>query len=373
MPPDLKADLSQRVLEKMMSILKIRLLPVGQADCILVKFPDNSLAVVDCGSTTRDTGTLMAFSLLQNEEPHSAPVRFVLATHPDEDHCLGIPGLLRLCAPLRKIEAFYHCGAKLKIRRKGPGPAPGLLLDAVATAEELVQLTKIDVTKQVKSGDRISWDPPIQDFSIYVLNPAKGLIPSKPISSGESNDASVCLLITFGKVHVLLTGDIEGRAWAHVVKHSKFHYPDIMKVPHHGALKAKPPTAVLDSSPTTHWALFSTGSRVVDKPHPMTLDEFGGRPAWRMRCTGLGNKCHDSNAERYPLPSDNRTYPESLRQSLEFSERRSIFAEHNTLLGCCVNNEIIVTAEGKITHSVESKTCDDYSEHKKMSLSLKNC
>jgi hypothetical protein len=104
--------------------------------------------------------------------------------------------------------------------------------------------------------------------------------------------------------------------------------------------------------------LLSTDSQVPDKPHPKTLKEFKQRPLWRMRCTGLAKECPGSNAEHYPVPFDDRSYPEHLRQILEFSQRSSIFAERETLLGCCVDNEIIVTDKGEIIHSVDSKTCD---------------
>lgn len=339
----------------MMSSLRVRLLPVGQADCILLRFPDESWGVVDCGSSSHDTATFMALDYLARSEPQGMPLRFVVATHPDADHCLGIPGLLRHYTSNREIGAFYHCGAKRKICR---GRA-AMILDVVKTAEELRDAGRIALVKAVEAGESISWEPAIPGLSIYILNPPIGAVPLRPMRSEESNDLSVTLLITFGGVSVLLSGDIEGHAWARVVSHRRFRMPRILKVPHHGSLNGAPPAVVLDAGlDGVRWALMSSNSGVVDKPHLDLLRDLWGRPDWRTRCTGLSAHCDSANKEAYPVPADSRRYPDDLRQTLMFARRNSLFSQESTLYGCCVDNEISVDWSGAVSHSVARKGCD---------------
>lgn len=89
--------------------LSIRLLPIGLGDCILIRFPDSSWAMIDCGAgaAKRDAAS-MAAEMLEQEQPLDTPVRFVVATHPDTDHVGGIPAFLRFCK--RRVEEVFHCG-----------------------------------------------------------------------------------------------------------------------------------------------------------------------------------------------------------------------------------------------------------------------
>jgi hypothetical protein len=232
------------------------------------------------------------------------------------------------------------------------------LLSAVHRAEGLQQSGQIGIVKALCAGDRISWDQPVEGLSISVLNPAAGTVPDEAVRAGEANDVSVVLSIAYRGVTLLLAGDIGRDAWGRVVAESGFQQPNILKVPHHGARNGIPPMGVLGSANSTNWALFSTRSGVEDKPHADTLDHYWKRGMWKTRCTGLSPHCAAGNGERYPVPDDDRNYPQSLIQTLVHEARDKMHPQYRTQLGCCVNNEITIMEDGTITHSVDSKTCD---------------
>ncbi len=333
-----------------MGNLRIRLLPVGQSDCILIRFPDDGWAVVDCGS--KNAASSMALEFLHSQEPRDTPVHFVLATHPDADHAGGVAELLSFSK--RDIKAFYHCGVERKMEQ-GRGSR---FLSLPRRAIELREQGRIGDVRALAVGDQLSLDPPIDGLSLAVLNPTPEFVGSRVVKQGASNDISVVVQITYGNSAVLLAGDIEQTAWLRVVARPEFRPPHVLKVSHHGALNGVPPNEVLEPLNAARWGLFSTGSSVKDKPHLTVLESFWGSPSWTTRCTGWSPHCTEADKEYYPARANQLQYPESLRQSLRFSGRSKLYEEEETRFGCCLDNELTIEADGSIHHSVGSKSCN---------------
>ena len=338
-----------------MGDLRIRLLPVGKGDCILLRFPDESWAVVDCGGD--NSAARQALAILRRETPRDRPLRFVLATHPDKDHVSGMMTLLELC-PIR-IEAFYHCGVQ---RELDAGTEQGFL-DYLGLAQKLCRSGEIGVVSPLCAGHTIQLNPPIEATRILVLNPGQNRSSQGPVRNArDRNNVSVVLQIEFHGTSILLPGDIEDVGWTSVLARREFRSPRVLKVPHHGSLNGKPPQRVLAQRESGRYALLSipTGDRRF--PDPRTLGELWNH-SWRTRCTGWSPSCDPSDQERYPVALDDPSFSESLRFALLLAYRgQRLVVPYHSEIGCCVENELAIAPSGQIAHSRPSKTCDRRSE-----------
>jgi hypothetical protein len=330
-----------------MAELRIRLLAVGQGDCLILEFPDRSLAVIDCGGMSTAANVALAFlnPLLQE----GRRLRFVLATHPDKDHVEGIPALLVGLA--RKPDVFYHCGVRRRFRE---GTKVGNLR-CVEIAREVLGEERV-ISRQ--AGDSIDLD--VGQPTILVLNPAPScVIQGEVRSHHERNNVSVVLQLDFRGTVILLCGDIEQAGWTNVVERPEFRVPNVIKAPHHGARNALPPPGVLNHLGNGAWILLSTDSAVPDKPHPDVLQAFWDTPA-RTRCTGWAPHCAASEQQPCPATRGAVSWPESLRQAYLLRPPQQILqADAGTGVVCCGDHELVLDAAGTAEHSVDCKWCDE--------------
>jgi beta-lactamase superfamily II metal-dependent hydrolase len=339
--------------------LRIRLFPVGLGDAILVHFPDASWALIDCGWTDQGDTAQKVLTFLNHEKPSDTPVRFVLATHPDNDHVGRIRAFLAQCP--RKIEAFYHCG----VARGTADGATTEKMDYLSYAHSRSARGLIGPVRVLQDGEEVPLDPPIEGLAVVVLNPDKKTVERRAARSASArNNAAVVLQITYGGVHILLPSDIESAAWKRVVEAAAFHPPHVLKVSHHGARNGIPPVQVSEAIPDRgpRWALLSTPSDEKSKPHPEVLTWFWDKPGWRTRCTGWSSWCETGDQEPYPVETGATSYPVGLMEALGVQGKRGVDAL-GTHLGCCVNNEIVVRADGTVCHSHDpaagrAKSCD---------------
>lgn len=336
--------------------LTIRLLPVGLGDCILIRFPDASWAMVDCafGAARRDAAS-MAVEFLNQQPPLDAPVRFIVATHPDTDHVGGIPAFLKLCK--RRVEAVFHCGVERALKS---GAKEYRYLDEVL---RLSRDDRIGPVKPICAGQRIEFSPQIEGLEIVCLHPdSKTVARGAACSASERNNASVVLQITFYGITVLLSGDIEQRGWSSTIQYPEFQSPRVLKVSHHGAKSGLPIgeafQKVFAVPEQICWALLSTPTGDPSKPHADVLQAFSTMPHWTTRCTGWSPHCYPENRQSYPFAPDDERCPRSLREAL-LAPIRGTDAVLYQDIGCCLNNEVVIRADGTIRHIMQSKCCSD--------------
>lgn len=342
-----------------MSDLRIRLLPVEFGDCILLRLPDDSWAIVDAGGKK---AAEQAAGILQNTQPTGKPVRFILATHHHADHIGGMPTLLGLCP--KPIGAFYYCPVE---REVDDGTQRGFL-DYVQLARGLQTSGQIGTVSALRAGHVIALplSPPNLVLRMAVLHPGQAQVDQGPVSgNSELNNASVVLQMDFHGVHVLLAGDIEDSAWSHVLGRPEFEPPRVLKVPHHGSINGRPPQRFFDQVESGAWALLSTPTENPRFPDPRTLSAFW-EASCMTRCTGACPDCDLSNQELYPVRLDDRKYSESLRVTLLLTYGSGgLRIPYESRIGCCVENELVIAPSGRIAHSRPSKTCDDCSQSRR--------
>jgi competence protein ComEC len=138
----------------------------------------------------------------------------VVNSHPHEDHLGGVPAVLDNIQVGRYI-----------------APPQEHTTPLVLKVQELLEEKKIPVS-YVKTGAEINLD---SNVKISVLGPPQTLFSG---TRSDANNNSLVLHITYGKVSILLTGDLEQEGMLDLV--SRFQgsngiQADLLKCPHHGS------------------------------------------------------------------------------------------------------------------------------------------
>jgi len=235
-------------------LLEIVFVDIGQGDgCLLSipqpgKFPRN--IVIDAGASDN-----MVRFLKDKFVRTSGSVNFeaFVITHPDEDHYFGFDPIFQ--DPKFKVDSVYHSGL---VERKTAVPADVLgartkvgnrtyMTELVASKQELDSLltpVRIDkkqyprmLRKALDSGrvgdirmlnadDKfVPGYGPTDDVTIQVLGPVPESVGGSPAlrSFGDTgktkNGHSIVLRLTFGKVSVMLGGDLNIPAEEYLLEH----------------------------------------------------------------------------------------------------------------------------------------------------------
>ena len=360
-----------------MSVLKLRLLNVGHGDCILIQFPDESWAIIDCGEQIYPYAPhTQVDSFLANEQPEDAPIRFVLATHPDADHDGGILPLLQLIP--REIHAVYYSGVERRRITHGGVSEEDDEYSFVKEAQRRVTNGEIRKFAAIKSQDVINLDdPPLQDVYIQVLWPTTDLVdrakesPNLGQQHKLRNNVSVVLKIKYANCSIILRADIEDEVIQNIFQGLKGDSLNVIKAPHHGGSSSIIPWDIITNSKGEKYILISCPSYSQKHPSKEFLSSIPTKDRmWKIRCTGIASACADKQEPSFwPLPPEDSSFLprgilqyESTRRSLLSIGRKgrtTKLAEHPE---CCLHNVITIDDNGKIEHTEALRSCDNRSE-----------
>ncbi len=190
--------------------LDVVFLDVGQGDACLLTLPNGRTVLIDAGERTprRDEGE-------RTVVPHLArfgvnQVDALVMTHPDADHIGGADAVMRAVP----VGMLVH---------NGQAEDSAMWTETLRTADSLGVRTQAAV-----AGDALRLDPAVR---IRVLGPSRALA-----ASNEANEASVILLVEYGRTRWLFAGDAETAAEAEVVaRYASLLRADVVKVGHHGS------------------------------------------------------------------------------------------------------------------------------------------
>jgi competence protein ComEC len=189
-------------------VLRVTFLDVGQGDAAVAELPDGRVLVVDAGGfagSDFDTGAAIVAPYLATRKIRH--VDAVVMTHAHPDHSGGVAFLLRRYRP----REFWWSGWP------GRGREWQRLVAAVADTG-------------VPAAVRHRGDPlPAYAGTVSILHPpADWAVPAL-------NETSLTMRLRYGRVGVLLTGDVEARAEASVLDDPNGLAAMVLKVPHHGS------------------------------------------------------------------------------------------------------------------------------------------
>ena len=196
------------------SKLIVHFLDVGQGDSIFIELPNGKTMLVDAGENYHGQGII---DYVQTIGYHK--LDYVVATHPHEDHIGSMPYIVRNF----EIGSIYM---------------PDVTANT-ATFESLLKAIKAKGLR-VKNGRTgvhiIKYDELTADI----------IAPDKPDES-NLNNSSIVLLLTFGNVSYLLTGDAETKELNAI--RADMH-ATVLKAGHHGSKTSTTQTLLKKISPS---------------------------------------------------------------------------------------------------------------------------
>ncbi|MBQ4180699.1 MAG: MBL fold metallo-hydrolase [Ruminococcus sp.] len=196
------------------SKLIVHFLDVGQGDSIFIELPNGKTMLVDAGENYHGQGII---DYVQTIGYHK--LDYVVATHPHEDHIGSMPYIVRNF----EIGSIYM---------------PDVTANT-ATFESLLKAIKAKGlrVKNGRTGVHI-----IKDGELT----ADIIAPDKPDES-NLNNSSIVLLLTFGNVSYLLTGDAETKELNAI--RADMH-ATVLKAGHHGSKTSTTQTLLKKISPS---------------------------------------------------------------------------------------------------------------------------
>lgn len=330
-------------------LLELNFIDVGQGDGCLIVTPDDTFLLVDAGAQDNMWWFLRWRFNLHDHPDRTMTISDGIITHPDTDHYGGLVPLLD--SGQLHFTNVWHNG--IIERATGPRLGPvtgtadaGFLAGVIESHEALVDLLRDDAVvgrarypamlRDALAGNRadhiamasaeLNYLPgyhPGDRVSVRVLSPvpvrdADGLrLPRLGDDGKTKNGNSVVLLLQYGRVRVLLGGDLNTAAERRLIEHytadaadpaaraREMFGADIAKVCHHGSadfldefLACQQPAA---------WIVSSGDDEPYSHPRPDTLGALGKN--------GRGTRPLILSTELARSPAEAAKHPQQLRGS----------------------------------------------------------
>ncbi|MBN1401077.1 MAG: ComEC/Rec2 family competence protein [Anaerolineae bacterium] len=252
-------------------LLHVLFLDVGQGDAILIRTPSGRAVLVDGGPDP----LLLGSRLGQILPFWQRRLDLVIATHADADHLAGL-------IPIMEHYRVEHA-------LEPPGMADSALSDRW---HELIA-DRARHAAVIHRGMSIDLD---DGLSITVLHP--GEENPSPMDDDASNRGSLVLLLSMGRLGVLLTADIDAEVERALIEEGSLLRAPILKVAHHGAAAATQAPFLAAVDPQV--AIISVGQgNAFGHPSPEVLERLAQSGCQVLRTDEVGTIEVISDGQRF--------------------------------------------------------------------------
>ena len=244
--------------------LEVKVLDIGQGDCILITFPDGQRMVMDAGNESRND---VAATALDNELANNniLTIDYLFLTHTDQDHSRDMETILEKY----EVKKIYF---------------PGANIDTSKTWERAYNAAKEETyvesgeTKQAEYHENIgqfriettSWRMKCYSFEETDYPNIKN-----GASAENKNSVSPVCLLEYADRTIVLTGDANFKTEEYILARDYLDGvdADVLKVGHHGS-ETSTSTPFLNEI-DCEYAVISVGEgNKYDHPRDMTLQRL---------------------------------------------------------------------------------------------------
>jgi len=234
--------------------LTVHFIDVGQADCILIQFPDEQVALIDGGNRDDAENVVRYIEKLGVEK-----IDYLLATHPHEDHIGGLPEVIKQF----EIGKIYMPKVS----------ANTMIFETLLTEIEKKNLKIISG----KAGISII-DTDEIDFFLLAPNSDK---------YNETNNYSLVAKLDYKDSSFLFMGDAEKESEKEIIDLGYNIDADVLKVGHHGGESSTSQGFLENVNP--FYAVISAGkNNSYGHPHKETLERLSKMDITVLRTDEMG-------------------------------------------------------------------------------------
>ena len=246
-----------------MPTLSVNYINVGQGDSILIKVDDCDI-LID-GGKSGSGSTVSSYLKSKNVDD----IELMINTHPDEDHYGGLTTVLNDF----KVENFW--GSSF----------------SKSTSSYTTFKTAIN-----KEG--LSFKTPSVG-SVYTYNYLTISVLYAGASASNSNDSSIVVMIQYGSVRFLCTGDISSSIESKLVSSSNLSC-DVLKVPHHGSAGSSSSSFLKATG--ARYGVICVGNNSYGHPTSTALNNLSSAGISVYRTDTYGHVVFSTNGTSLTLP-----------------------------------------------------------------------
>ena len=250
---------------------RVTFIDVGQGDSAWLNTPDGWDILIDGGRESEGPGLV---SYLQSQGV--SDIEVLVLTHPHADH---VGGLVEVVENLEVDQALTNCQP--------------YSTDIYQDFLDLLVSEGIPIVC-VQDGDTFAWGAYVSGVTLH---------PPDPLMSGTGSDAnnnSIVLLVTYGTIDFLFTGDIESEAEVAILSGGPAPDAEILKVAHHGSNTSS--TASFLAAVGAQDAMVSVGiDNRFAHPSPLVLERVRATGAAVHRTDLQGNLVVQTDGNTYTV------------------------------------------------------------------------
>ncbi|MDD4832481.1 MAG: hypothetical protein PHI78_02280 [Clostridia bacterium] len=297
---DYEVDTSGVDAEILNGQLKIHYIDVGQGDCIFIQFPDGKTMLIDGGkdSSVLANGVIDYLTALYPEDEY-VTIDYCMLTHCDSDHSGSLDNIIAsdkinvLSVYQPMVYSEFEFDPLVELYPDGNYATITTtvyenFVKAVYNERESGILTDIYYNLQGESISGVGW-------TIHIYNPTEQMY-AKLGTAQEKNNISPILLLTYGNVKLLFTGDADEAAEQNFIANVENNLfgdgfdgdVDVLKVAHHGGEQSTSAEFLALVQP--EYAVISVGAtNTYGHPSDVTLDRINAVGAFVYRTDLNGN------------------------------------------------------------------------------------